>query len=98
MLTLLGAVTNSIPVSFEISAATLTSKPFLVLRPWNEYGELASVVEMLRTYSSDSSSALCEAAHTGKGGLNSGNTVSDLLNVATEFLPKGQRCGILNAP
>lgn len=31
--TLLGAVLNSRPVILEISAATLTSKPFLVFRP-----------------------------------------------------------------
>ena len=31
--TLLGAVLNSSPVSFEISAATFTSKPFFVFRP-----------------------------------------------------------------
>jgi hypothetical protein len=33
ILTLLGAVWNSMPVSFDISAATLTSKPFLVFNP-----------------------------------------------------------------
>jgi hypothetical protein len=61
------------------------------------YGKITPAAELVRTYSPDSSSTLCKAAHAGKGSLNSGNAIGDLLNVAAEFLPKSQGSGVLIA-
>jgi hypothetical protein len=95
VLTLFGAVLKSKPVIFDISTATLTSKPFFVLRPCNLDYAKCSEVYAASTHSANGSSSLSKATQTREDIFDSFNTIGNLLNVSAEFLPKCERSGIL---
>ena len=96
VLTLFGAVWNAKPVIFEISSATLTSKPFLVFKPYTAFNCLISGIKGRKTtYSADRSATLCEHAQTGKGVLHTLNAVRQLLDVSAELLAKRERRSVL---
>ena len=96
VVTLFGAVLNSMPVIFEISSATFTSKPFFVFRPYVPHqSPVSDTIWAYETYSANGSTALREHAQTWEGVLDTLNTVRELLDVATELLAEGKGCGIL---
>lgn len=96
-LTLFGAVLNSRPVSLDISAATLTSNPFLVLRPYIQFPVSLQTHRQRRdAHSSDSGTTLGEETQTRQDIFHSRDAIRKLLNVATEFLSKGKRSSVLD--
>ena len=94
VVTLFGAVLNSMPVIFEISSATFTSKPFFVFRPYVPHqSPVSDTIWAYETYSANGSTALREEAETRDNVLHTLNAVRQLLDIATELLAESKgRC------
>lgn len=93
--TLFGAVLNSRPEIFEISAAILTSKPFLVFKPCRTRRTINRLQQGRRTHGPYCSPTLRKKAQTRNDCLDAFDSVINLLDVTTEFLTKSQGSGIL---
>lgn len=90
-----GAVLNSIPVSLEISAATLTSKPFFVLRPCIACQCFRTPSSHEGTHSADGSTTLGKETETRQSVLDTVDAVGQLLDIAAELLAESQGGRIL---
>lgn len=91
--TLLGAVLKSSPVTFDISAATLTSKPFFVFNPCKQVHRCTS--RFYSTHGTDRGAPLSEKAQTRENVFHPLDAVFDLLDIAAKLLAKSQGSGIL---
>lgn len=87
---------NSIPLILLISAATFTSKPFLVFRPCVKTMRARPMTaSWYKTYSADSGTTLSQKAESWEYILHTINTIRNLGYVAAKFLTQGQRSSIL---